>query len=235
MTSRPLNFQLSATQAKTAIRHLNLARREAWRFQRRTAMAYDDLESAAFLGLLKACHRFEPVRGHAFSSYAVPLIKGELLHHVRDTSYLLRISHRLRELWVRGRRHLERGRSDQQIAEALQIPLSEWLEARQACTTSVVPLQQCNEPAAPISELEDEDRLQALEQAVTQVLADRRQAHQAADPRDAAVMAQLLETIRTQASRSAHDDQFDSEQALIPCAIAHGRCADPPLRRDPFL
>jgi hypothetical protein len=47
MSVRPLGFQLSKTQADQACRHLNLARREAWRFQRRTQMEYDDLESAA--------------------------------------------------------------------------------------------------------------------------------------------------------------------------------------------
>jgi RNA polymerase sigma-B factor len=33
----------------------------------------------------------------------VPKVRGELLHHLRDTGFALSISHRLRELWLRAR------------------------------------------------------------------------------------------------------------------------------------
>ena len=166
MSVRPLGFQLSKTQADQACRHLNLARREAWRFQRRTRMEYDDLESAAFLGLLKACRRFDPTRGWRFSSYAVPAIKGELLHHVRDTSFLLRLTHRMRELWVRGRRHSERGASDQQVAQTLGIALAEWLDIRQACSLAVLELKPGLDAAGSPLEAQEDDRLSPLERAV---------------------------------------------------------------------
>jgi hypothetical protein len=67
------------------------------------AADYDDLLGAAYEGLCKAALGFEPRRGHRPSSYVVPKVRGELLHHLRDTGFALSISHRLRELWLRAR------------------------------------------------------------------------------------------------------------------------------------
>jgi len=50
---------------------------------------YEDLVQVANLGLIKAVQRFDPERGVKFSTYAVPLIEGEVRHHLRD-SLLLR-------------------------------------------------------------------------------------------------------------------------------------------------
>ena len=54
----------------------------------------------------------------------------------------MRISHRLRELWIRARRPVAQGLSDQQIAEQLGVPLPLWLECRRACGQRPVPLQE---------------------------------------------------------------------------------------------
>jgi RNA polymerase sigma-B factor len=67
-------------------------------------------------------------------------VKGELLHHLRDTGFLLRISHSLRELWIRSRRGRAQGLSDPQIAEQLKVPLATWLECRRACGQRPEPL-----------------------------------------------------------------------------------------------
>ena len=50
---------------------------------------YEDLLQVANLGLIKAVQRFDPSKGVRFSTYAVPLIEGEVRHHLRD-SLLLR-------------------------------------------------------------------------------------------------------------------------------------------------
>ena len=46
----------------------------------------EDLEQAACEGLIKAIQRFEPERGAAFASFAVPTILGELRRYLRDTA-----------------------------------------------------------------------------------------------------------------------------------------------------
>ncbi|WP_246833768.1 hypothetical protein [Synechococcus sp. CB0101] len=69
-------------------------------------------------------------------------MKGELLHYLRDTGFSLRISHRLRELWIKARKHVAQGLTDQQIADRLNVPLQRWLECRHACGHRPVPLQE---------------------------------------------------------------------------------------------
>lgn len=44
----------------------------------------EDVEQVAALGLVKALKRFDPERGLAFSTYAVPLMLGEVRHWLRD-------------------------------------------------------------------------------------------------------------------------------------------------------
>ena len=166
MSIRPLGFQLTPEQAHLATQHLNLARSQAWRFQKKTEINYDDLESAAMVGLLKACAGFDESLGWKFSTYAVPKIRGELLHHVRDHSYLLRLTHRTRELWTKGRRMRDQGMSDTAIAEALGVKLSEWLESRAACSRAPLMLRDnAYIPSAPLEAVE-EDRLTHLEGAI---------------------------------------------------------------------
>ena len=45
---------------------------------------YDDLFQAGCIGLIKAAEKFDPQRGFAFSTYAVPVILGEIKRIFRD-------------------------------------------------------------------------------------------------------------------------------------------------------
>ena len=44
----------------------------------------EDLIQIGYIGLIKAARRFEPERGLKFSTYAVPLITGEIKSQIRD-------------------------------------------------------------------------------------------------------------------------------------------------------
>jgi RNA polymerase sigma-B factor len=57
----------------------------------------EDVEQAAFEGLIKAIRRFEPDRGAAFASFAVPTILGELRRYVRDTAWPAHVPRSLQE------------------------------------------------------------------------------------------------------------------------------------------
>lgn len=48
----------------------------------------EDLMQIGCLGLVKAIRTFDPARGCAFSTYAVPLIFGEIRRHLRDDGFL---------------------------------------------------------------------------------------------------------------------------------------------------
>ena len=57
----------------------------------------EDLCQVAMLGLVKAVDRFQPDRGIAFASYAVPTILGELRRHFRDHVWNVRLPRALQE------------------------------------------------------------------------------------------------------------------------------------------
>lgn len=46
---------------------------------------YEDLFQLARLGLIKSAQRFDVQRGHAFTTYAIALVDGEIRHHLRDS------------------------------------------------------------------------------------------------------------------------------------------------------
>jgi DNA-directed RNA polymerase specialized sigma subunit len=124
---------MTAAERQFAVRHLGLAQQQARRFAISHQLDFEEVLGAAYEGLCKAAVGFDPSLGYRPSSYVVPKVKGELLHHLRDTGFALRISHRYRELWVKARRLLGQGLEEEQIAEALQVPVELWRDVQSAC------------------------------------------------------------------------------------------------------
>ena len=75
--------------------HLGLVHLCANRFRNR-GIDYDELYSAGCVGLLKAVKAFDCTRGVQFSTYAVPVILGEIKRLFRDGG-IVHISRSLRE------------------------------------------------------------------------------------------------------------------------------------------
>ena len=128
----------AAAREKLVDQYLALARRLARRYHR-SSEPFDDLVQVANLGLLKAIDRFDPSRGVAFTSFAVPTILGELKRHFRDTGWAVHVPRALHERALRvdtTQRLLEGrlGRSPdvQEIADELGLDLEDVLDAMQA-------------------------------------------------------------------------------------------------------
>jgi len=77
--------------------HMPLAYYAARRFADR-GESLEDLRQVALVGLLKAVERFDPERGIAFSSFAMPTMLGELRRHFRDHGWTVRVPRRIQEL-----------------------------------------------------------------------------------------------------------------------------------------
>ncbi|MFF8641314.1 RNA polymerase sigma factor SigF [Streptomyces sp. NPDC015345] len=76
---------------------LPMAQRLAGRFRNR-GESLDDLRQVAALGLVKAVDRYDPRRGTAFESYAVPTVTGEIKRHFRDHMWTLHVPRRVQDL-----------------------------------------------------------------------------------------------------------------------------------------
>ena len=85
--------------------HLGLAHLCANRFRDR-GIEYEELYSAACMGLVKAAHAFDPSRGVCFSTYAVPVIMGEVRRLFRE-GRSIHIGRRLQTLSVQASRICE--------------------------------------------------------------------------------------------------------------------------------
>ena len=77
-------------------KNLGLVHACAGRFKSR-GIEYEELYAAGCLGLVKAVDGFDTTRGVCFSTYAVPMIIGEIRRHLRDYSPV-RVSRSLRDL-----------------------------------------------------------------------------------------------------------------------------------------
>ncbi|MET7486723.1 SigB/SigF/SigG family RNA polymerase sigma factor [Streptomyces sp. NPDC005538] len=76
---------------------LPMAERIAGRY-RGKGEPFEDLRQVAALGLVKAVDGYDPERGYAFESYAVPTVTGEIKRHFRDHMWALHVPRRVQEL-----------------------------------------------------------------------------------------------------------------------------------------
>lgn len=116
-----------------------LVRKIAHRVSHQCAEPYEDLEQIGYLGLIRAIERFDPSQGCAFSSFAVPYIRGEMLHFLRDRGSSVKIPRRWQDLQKASQklqanllRRYGRQPSDHEMAEALRISVKEWRQVKMA-------------------------------------------------------------------------------------------------------
>jgi RNA polymerase sigma-B factor len=119
-------------------RFLPLARQLARRYQRHNE-PLDDLMQVASMGLVKAIDRFDPSRGTAFSTYAVPTILGELKRYFRDSGWAVHVPRGMQERVMKLdqasqelHRKLGRSPSASELADELRLTSEEVLEAMEA-------------------------------------------------------------------------------------------------------
>ena len=168
----------------------------------------DDLVQVASLGLLKAIDRFDPERGLAFSSFAVPTISGEVRRHFRDRTWSVRVPRALGELTqaldkqvTRLTTDLGRAPTVPELAEALGAGEEDVLEAMHArgayrATSLDMPLRGDEDGGATVGEAmggDDEGFAHAEHRATLEQLLD------VLTPRDREILRLRFEEDMTQA------------------------------------
>ena len=125
----------SDTNIRNQIMELNfgLVKKEAYHWVNQCNESFEDLLQVGSIGLIRAIERFKFDQGNAFSSFAIPYIRGEIQHYLRDKSPTLRIPRRWLELrqkssyFIHDFREIHcRQPSDYEIAEYLNVSIREW-------------------------------------------------------------------------------------------------------------
>lgn len=115
----------------------------ATRYQNRCSAELEDLVQIGTIGLMKAVEKFDPARGVAFSSFAVPYIEGEIQHFQRDRRSLAKIPRRWQEASDQVRslqdKFLKAGREVPlvQCAASLGIAPELWAQIHEATRSQV--------------------------------------------------------------------------------------------------
>lgn len=122
--------------------NLGLVHLCANRFRGR-GIEYDDLYGAGCVGLVKAASAFDRSRGVKFSTYAVPVILGEIKRLFRDGS-IIKVSRSLRELGMKLTRTREQftllhGR-EPTVTELAELTDSDPEDVAEALAVNIPPL-----------------------------------------------------------------------------------------------
>jgi RNA polymerase sigma-B factor len=171
----------------------NLARRYAGARE-----AFDDLLQVSSVGLVKAIDRFDPDRGAAFSSFAVPTILGELKRYFRDLGWSVHVPRRAQEQALKVQEAQERLTTEDgrpptvdQLAQYLELAVDDVLEALEAAaahhTASLdAPREDADGESSSLGEVlgEEDRRYELVEETATISAAARELA-----PRERRVLA----------------------------------------------
>ncbi len=122
--------------------NLGLVHACAHKFKGR-GIEYDDLYQAGCMGLIKAADAFDQERGVRFSTYAVPVILGEIRRLFRDGGSV-KISRTLKEMALKVMRTRERfcakeGREPtvNELAQMMDIPVDQVIDSLNAMSPTL--------------------------------------------------------------------------------------------------
>jgi len=166
-----------AARAELLAEHISLVHHVARQIHRRVSsdVEFDELASAGTMGLIEAMERFEPTRGLAFSTFAVPRVRGAILDELRRIDHVpSSVRRRTRTLSTARetlRHQLGREPVGEEVAEMLGLDLpSLWkLEAEAEGTMRVTLDGASTEDAdeAPRAQAMVADEFQTVEDRIT--------------------------------------------------------------------
>ncbi len=147
-------------------RNLPLVHSLAKRF-RGKGVDYDDLFSAGCLGLVKAYDNFDSGRGLCFSTYAVPVILGEIKRLFRDGG-AVKLSRSLKELAMKAMRI-----SDEIAAEGREPRISEIAARLEVSPEEAAEAIAAGAPPASLTAEENGESLDVPQDSGEETLIDR--------------------------------------------------------------
>lgn len=146
-----MNGLKNGNGASLAEDNLGLVHLCANRFRGR-GIEYDDLYGAGCVGLLKAASAFDSERGVKFSTYAVPVILGEIKRLFRDGG-MIKVSRSVRELGMK----LNRTREQFTLLHGREPTVSELADLTNSDPEDVAEALAVNMPPLSLTSSSDED------------------------------------------------------------------------------
>jgi RNA polymerase sigma-B factor len=192
-----------AERNKIAQQNDRLALKVAHRMSGQCAEPLEDLIQLARIGLLKAVERYDPSKGVAFSSFAVPYIQGEVQHFLRDHWGHVKIPRRSIELASKVRQvqrrmvALGRNVSEEKIAESLGVSKARWTWTQQAVARK--PLVSLDDVQLSEEEEEDLQEEEALKQEMYKRLGKLK------DPYRTCIMERFFKQLSDEAIAKSQD------------------------------
>ncbi len=157
--------------------NIGLVRREAYHWKNQCQESFEDLMQVGSIGLINAIERFDVSKGNAFSSFAVPYIKGEIQHYLRDKSPTVKMPRAWLTVYNQGckiirTKRAENGRepSSQDIANELGISVNEWYDIKLACQNRSLisldtPIDQSEDSSTSLGDLVTDHKYQSFQLA----------------------------------------------------------------------
>jgi RNA polymerase sigma-B factor len=172
-------YQFPSAELRNRLVQLNLGlvRKEAHHWVNQCTESYEDLLQVGCMGLIRAIERFDVAKGHAFSSFAIPYIRGEIQHYLRDKGSPVRIPRRWQTLQHQAANitrdlqvQLNRQPTDQEVAAALHISIAEWQEIKLAFRNRAplsldAPMHEDGDNSTSLADLVPDNRYQSFQLA----------------------------------------------------------------------
>jgi RNA polymerase sigma-B factor len=162
--------------------NFGLVRKEVHHWHNQCGESYEDLLQVGCIGLIRAIERFDMSKGHAFSSFAIPYIRGEIQHYLRDKSPSVRIPRQWLELQSQAaslmpalQAKLMRQPTDAEVAAALGVAVTEWQEVKLATRNRAplsldAPMQDEEEGTTSLGELMPDPHYRSFQLAQEDVI-----------------------------------------------------------------
>jgi RNA polymerase sigma-B factor len=162
-------------------RYLPLARKLAARYRGRAGEPFDDLLQVASLGLLHAIDRFDPDRGTAFASFAVPTILGHLKRYFRDAGWSVHVPRGAQELALKVQSaeqaispRLGRSPTADELAQYMEVSVEQVIDGLEAAaahhaTSLEQPHDELDGESQSLSDLlgDDDPRFEQIDASIT--------------------------------------------------------------------
>ena len=168
----------AADRQALRVSHVGLVHHVARQLARRlsTEAQLDELVSAGSLGLIQAADSFDTKRGLAFSTYAVPRIRGAILDELRRLDHVSRgVRRRAREVsQARSALGTALGREprEAELSRSMHVPvatLRQWeLELQGAALASLDQPVRSDDAGATLGDGISDDRADSVEETLTQ-------------------------------------------------------------------